>query len=130
MLLSTAISEVNLLAVLVTAIIHTVIGLVWFQPKIFGNKWAALTGASLNPAGKWIPAGLIAHLVMSFVLAIFIILANATTLWEGAVIGAIACIGFMATLETGEALTGMAGGNFDWERLEPWREGGTVARSR
>jgi hypothetical protein len=40
MLLSTTFSNINLLAVLVAGIAHMVTGLIWFQPKIFGNLWA------------------------------------------------------------------------------------------
>ncbi|MEN6572633.1 MAG: DUF1761 domain-containing protein [Anaerolineaceae bacterium] len=106
--LQAVLPELNIWAILVAMLVHTVIGLAWFQKGIFGNAWSALTGASLNPSTKWIPAGLIGHLIMVFVLAIIIRLANATTLLEGALIGAIACIGFMATLEAGELI---------WEKI-------------
>ena len=103
-----ALSSINFLAVLVAALAHTVIGLVWFQTWLFGRKWAELTKASLNPAAKWIPAGLIGHLVMAFVLVIIIKLAHATSFWGGALVGIIVCIGFMATLEIGELI---------WEKI-------------
>ena len=106
--LQAVLPELNVWAILVAALVHTVIGLAWFQKGVFGNTWSKLTGASLNPATKWIPAGLIGHLIMAFVLAIIVRLANATTLLEGALIGAIVCIGFMATLEAGELI---------WEKI-------------
>jgi hypothetical protein len=106
--LQAVLPELNIWAILVAMLVHTVLGLAWFQKGIFGSTWSKLTGASLNPATKWIPAGLIGHLIMAFVLAIIIRLANATTLLEGALIGAIVCIGFMATLEAGELI---------WEKI-------------
>ena len=106
--LQAVLSDLNVWAILVAMLVHTVIGLAWFQKGIFGNAWSALTGASLNPATKWIPAGLIGHLIMAFVLAVIVRLANATTLLEGVLIGTIVCIGFMATLEAGELI---------WEKI-------------
>lgn len=66
------ISDINLLAVLVAWIIHIAMGLVWFQPKLFGNEWSRLTGKEMKPAPKWIIPAFIGHLVMIFVLAILI----------------------------------------------------------
>lgn len=103
-----AISTINLLAVLVAALAHLIIGLVWFQPWLFGLKWVEYTKATLNPAIKWLPAGVIGHLVASFVLAFIIKLTHATTFWGGALVGVIICIGFMATLEAGELI---------WEKI-------------
>lgn len=101
-------STLNYIAIVVAALVHTVIGLVWFQPWFFGKTWSLLTSKSLNPAAKWIPAGLLGHVIMILVLAIFIKLAGAVTFLDGALIGAIACVGFMATLETGELI---------WEKI-------------
>ena len=39
MSLTSAISNVNIWAVLVAAVVHLVLGLIWFQPKLFGNAW-------------------------------------------------------------------------------------------
>jgi hypothetical protein len=102
------VSNINYFAVIVAALVHTVIGLIWFQPWFFGQKWAALTNKSLNPATKWIPAGLLGHVVMILVLAMIINMSGATTFLEGGMIGAIVCVGFMATLETGELI---------WEKI-------------
>ena len=37
-------TDVNLVAVFVSWIIHTASGLLWFQPKLLGNEWSNLTG--------------------------------------------------------------------------------------
>jgi hypothetical protein len=108
MALTTSLSGINLLAVLVAGIVHTVIGLLWFMPKIFGNLWVELTGKEMKPASRWIPAGLIGHQVMAFVLAVIVNLANVTNVIGGIVVGILVCLGFMATLEIGELI---------WEKI-------------
>ena len=106
--LTTSLSGINLWAVLVAGIAHTVIGLVWFMPKLFGNSWVELTGKEMKPASRWIPAGLIGHQVMAFVLAMIINLTNVRNVIGGVLVGILVCLGFMATLEIGELI---------WEKI-------------
>jgi uncharacterized protein DUF1761 len=106
--LTTSLSGINLWAVLVGGIVHTVIGLIWFMPKLFGNSWVQLTGKEMKPANRWIPAGLIGHQVMAFVLALIMNLANVTNMVGGMIVGIVVCLGFMATLEIGELI---------WEKI-------------
>src|SRR5512138_2721130 len=108
MALPTSLSDINLWAVVVAGIVHTVIGLVWFMPKFFGNRWVELTGKEMKPASRWIPAGLIGHQAMAFVLALIVNLANITTVIGGIAVGVLVCLGFMATLEIGELI---------WEKI-------------
>jgi len=108
MSLSDAFSQLNWFAVLVAGIVHLVAGLIWFQPKVFGNQWVTLTGKSMEPAVRWMPAGIIAHLVMSLVLAIFIYLANATDILSGILVAILAWIGFIVPILTGELI---------WEKI-------------
>lgn len=108
MTLTTSLSGINLLAVLVAGIVHTVISLIWFMPKFFGNTWVELTGKELKPANRWIPAGLIGHQMIAFVLALIVNLANVTSAIGGVVVGILVCLGFMATLEIGELI---------WEKI-------------
>jgi len=104
----TGLSGINLWAVLLAGIVRTVIGLLWFMPKLFGNSWVELTGKEMRPANRWIPAGLIGHQVMAFVLAVIVNLANVTNVVGGMVVGISVCLGFMATLEIGELI---------WEKI-------------
>ncbi len=53
-------TDINFYAVFVAWIIHTASGLLWFQPKLFGNEWSKLTGKELKPAKKWIIPDLLA----------------------------------------------------------------------
>jgi hypothetical protein len=108
MALTTSVSDINLWAVLVAGLVHTVIGLIWFMPRIFGNDWVELTGKKMKPATRWIPAGLIGHQVMAFVLALIVSLANVTNVVGGMAVGSLVCLGFMATLEIGELI---------WEKI-------------
>lgn len=106
--LTTVLSNINLLAVLVAGIVHMVIGLIWFMPKIFGNAWAELTGKEMKPAPQWIVAGIIGHQVMALVLAVLVKIANVTNVVGGIIVGILVWIGFMVTLEIGELI---------WEKI-------------
>ncbi|HEX7494382.1 MAG TPA: DUF1761 domain-containing protein [Bacteroidales bacterium] len=104
-------TDINLVAVFVAWIIHTAAGLIWFQPKLFGIEWSRLTGKELKPAKNWIIAGIAGHLVMIFVLVIFIKLASINNGSGGLLIGLLCWIGFIVPLEIGELI---------WERI-PFR---------
>jgi hypothetical protein len=108
MSLATIFSNINLLAVLVAGIVHMATGLIWYQPKFFGNTWANLTRAELKPAPQWLAAGLIGHQVIALVLAIIVTLANATTALGGIAVGGLVWLGFVVTLEIGELI---------WEKI-------------
>lgn len=104
-------TDINFLAVLVVWIIHVVLGLIWFQKRLFGNEWSRLTGKELKPSTRWIGSGLLGHLVMAFVLVILIKLTNSNDGLSGLFIGLLAWIGFIVPLETGELV---------WEKI-PFR---------
>ena len=40
-------TDINLYAVVVAWIIHTASGLLWFQPRLFGNEW-------VFPVSSWV----------------------------------------------------------------------------
>lgn len=103
-----AFTDINLFAVFVAWIIHTVSGLLWFQPKLFGNKWSRLTGKELRPSKKYLIPGLIGHLAMVFVLVIIIKMANIDTGLGGLFVGLLGWTGFVVPLEIGELI---------WERI-------------
>lgn len=103
--------DINLYAVFVAWIIHTASGLLWFQPRLFGNEWSKLTGKELTPAKKWLIPGLVGHLVMVFVLVIIIIMANIGNGMGGLLVGLLGWIGFVVPLEIGELI---------WEKI-PFR---------
>jgi hypothetical protein len=104
-------SDINYLAILVAWIVHIVMGLVWFRPKLFGKEWLRLTGKDLEPAKKWLIPALIGHLLMILVLVILIKLTNSTNGLSGMLIGLLTWIGFIVPMESGELV---------WEKI-PFR---------
>lgn len=104
-------AEINFLAVIAAWIVHTVSGLLWFQPKLFGNEWSKLTGKDLKPASKWLIPGLVGHLAMVLVIVIIIKMADIDNGLGGLVVGILGWIGFVVPLETGELI---------WEKI-PFR---------
>jgi len=109
MTIFTAIQSVNILAIIVAAIIHMLTGLIWYQEKAFGSTWSKLTGKDLSPSKQWLPVGILGHLILVFVLAVIIILATATTIFNGAFIGILVWLGFIVPLEIGELI---------WEKIQ------------
>jgi hypothetical protein len=101
-------ADINFYAVFVAWIVHTMSGLLWFQPKLFGNEWSKLTGEELKPAKKWLIPGFVGHLAMVFVLVIIIKMANIGNGWGGLLVGLLGWIGFVVPLETGELI---------WEKI-------------
>jgi hypothetical protein len=108
MSLTSILSNLNFAAVFVAGIAHMVIGLIWFMPRLFGKQWTELTKQEMKPARKWMATGFIGHMVMATVMAIVVYLANATTIFEGVVVGMLLWIGFVVTLEIGELI---------WEKI-------------
>ena len=51
--------SLNYLAVFLVWVVHVVMGLIWFSPKLFGGEWSKLTGKELKPATQWLIPGLI-----------------------------------------------------------------------
>lgn len=97
-------TQLNLLAVLVSAIAAFVLAFAWYMPPVFGLRWAALTkrytGLSDSDLAANLPmkAGLwfLGFLVNAFALALLINLARTIDLPTGLALGVIAGIGFGA----------------------------------
>ncbi len=104
-------SSINYLAVLVAAVVHMAVGLGWYSRRAFGNAWLALTGQTLDPAVRWMPLAALGHLTIALVLAVLIRFAGGPSLVAGVLIGLLAWVGFVVTLEIGELV---------WEKI-PFR---------
>ena len=92
--------DINLSAVLVSAVAGMVVGAIWYSPLAFAKPWMKLTGrkdmnATEGAAVGYITA-FIGTLLMAYVLARFAAYASATTLTDGALIGLWAWLGFTA----------------------------------
>jgi hypothetical protein len=101
-------SDFNIFAIFAAWLIHVVSGLIWFQPKLFGNEWSRLTGKELKPAPKWILPGCIGHLCMVLVLLMLIKLTGLQSGFGGLLIGLMTWVGFIVPMEIGELI---------WEKI-------------
>lgn len=100
MTIISAIKVLNPIAVSVALISHFFIGIIWYHG--FGKAWVALSGMELKPAVKWLPVGIAAHIIYMSVLAVIINLAEATTVFEGVIIGCMVSIGFIGSIMINE----------------------------
>jgi hypothetical protein len=95
--------DLNTWAIVVSAIVSMVIGTFWYSPMTaIGRSWMRLTGVSQSkPQGaemlKVISAGFLTAITFSTVLAIMLRIANATSVYDGVVIGTIIWVGFIVT---------------------------------
>jgi hypothetical protein len=107
--------DINILAVIVSAISAIVISTIWFSPALFGNMWAKLSGFSESDmaeakakgmAGMWKQylIQIIASIVQMAVLAFFIAISGSMTAFDGAFIGAITWLGFAFTINLTESI--------------------------
>jgi len=101
--------DVNLLPVLVAGVVAYAIGALWYSPVLFGNKWMALMGLKKESMpkegmGKSYAAGFVATLVMSYVLALFILATEMAGWTGGAFVGFWVWLGFVATVTFGSIL--------------------------
>jgi hypothetical protein len=99
--------NVNWLAVLVCGVVHMIIGMIWYNPKVLGSKWMKLSGHKKmggKNMGMTYLVAFIGALLTSFVLAHFIAYIGANTFVLGMQAGFWAWLGFMATAMLGMVL--------------------------
>jgi len=94
--------DVNWIAVIAAAVLHFVLGMIWYSPKVFGGTWIKLTGAKeedMEGAGKaMVGAGVIA-LIIAFVMAKFVGWTGVSTFAGGACLGFWAWLGFIGAIQ-------------------------------
>lgn len=101
---------VNWLAVLVAGIIHFAIGMLWYSPVMFAKTWMELAGVKeMKASAKDMVLSLLGSLVVAYVLAQLVCsnvvcYAGAGSMLNGALLGIMVEIGFIATLLLGEML--------------------------
>jgi hypothetical protein len=90
---------VNWLAVVVAAAVNIALGFAWYSRAVFGNRWAKLAGVNIEQmSGGPSPMyaiTVVAALVAAYVTALFVQGFGASTLVEGALVGALAWVGFI-----------------------------------
>jgi hypothetical protein len=102
--------DINILAVVVGAVLHMVIGFVWYSPAFFGKQWILLMGWNVEtPDGKaewekrqksmsqtWI-FSVLGACILAYALAYFMGMFFVETIPEALQIGFVAWLGFIAT---------------------------------
>jgi hypothetical protein len=101
-------TQINFLAVLVSAIVAFVLAFLWYMPPVFGLRWAALTkqytglsdaelGSNISvKAGLWF----IGFVVNAFALAVLINLTQISDLRGALTLGIVTCLGIGAVVSS------------------------------
>ncbi len=97
--------QVNFLAVGAAALATILIGALWYSRLLFGKLWVKAHGYSeekveqmRKTAGRAFVVSLFCYVVMAFVLAVLVSYAGVSTVLQGAFLGLLVWIGFLATL--------------------------------
>lgn len=89
--------HINWLAVLVVAIINTIIGIFWYSPKVLGDVWAeTLQIRDVKPSILRYIGGFVVALIMSWVLALLANELNLNSITAGAATGFFIWLGLIA----------------------------------
>ncbi len=103
--------DVSFLAVLVAALVSFMVGWLWYSSVLFGPTWMRLNGMTKkSTSGKKkgmmtsMIVGFIAQIVMSWVLAVFIVSTNSVGLMNGMIVAFWTWLGFVATIGLGSVL--------------------------
>jgi hypothetical protein len=92
---------VNGLAVVVAAVVGIIVGFVWYAPQAFGRRWARASGIELPEPGQVQPityvGAIVTAAVTAYVLAVIIRGLGAASLADGAIVGILVWLGFVAT---------------------------------
>lgn len=92
--------QINFTTVLIVAVVGMVVGFLWYFPSVFGKEWARMSKMKLEDMAK----NMIAYVLMFFGLlvmaTVFSYLAdglNIKSAVDGAVMGILLWLGFVAT---------------------------------
>jgi hypothetical protein len=93
--------HINHLAVIVSALILWFLGAAWYSPALFAKPWMAMPGIKKGEGNKnsllaGMISSLICDLVLSFILAHFVVWTGTATFGWGALIGFLCWVGFFA----------------------------------
>ena len=96
----------GLTAAVASVVFSFVFGMVYYHPKVLGTMWAKEAGIKMNNAKSAMMRGtvlsIIGALVLAYVLSMFVVFAGAATPTAGALVGAWAWLGFIATSTLGK----------------------------
>jgi hypothetical protein len=92
--------DVNVVAVLLCAVVNMVVGAVWYSPALFANEWSRLVGRKTEDmrknAGTGYALTTLGALVQAWIMASLIAWALADSVVEGATVGFMLWLGFVA----------------------------------
>ncbi len=100
-------ASINWLAVVAATVVAMVLGFVWFHPAVFGKAWMKEIGKTQEQLGNPGPAYaymIVGALVEAAVLALLVKALAAPGPVDGAVIGLVTAIGFVAPPFLGQAV--------------------------
>ena len=90
--------SLNHWALLVCALFLWFLGALWYSPVLFAKPWIAIVGRKQGETpkgvGKGMAASFIGDLILSLVLAHFVIWSGADSFAWGAFVGFLSCLGF------------------------------------
>ena len=92
--------DINYPAVVVATAVAMALGALWYSPLLFAERWMRAVGKTREQLQGGTDAYVTAVLgwfVAAFVLETVTDWAAATTIFEGAFVGILACLGFVAT---------------------------------
>jgi hypothetical protein len=94
---------VNYWAVLVAALVSMILGMIWYNPKVFGKHWTKLSGVKPKKEmdKKMMLIAFIGNIVMAGILSMFVI---AGDLMIGLKVGFYLWLGFIGTTTLGSVL--------------------------
>ncbi len=95
--------DVNYLAIVLAAVVNMVVGALWYSPVMFGKEWSKLVGRKMEDmrknAGPGYAVTTVGALIQAWILAHIVAWALATTAFEGALVGLMLWIGFVAIIQ-------------------------------
>ena len=96
---------VNYIALLVATVVSYAMGMLWYSPILFGKTWMRLTKVRSMKITLWIfIGGILSAFVLCYVLAFVIQFSGVQTFIDGALIGVLLWLGFVATLSLEKVL--------------------------
>ncbi len=93
--------DLNWLAIVAAAFVPMVVGALWYSPILFARPWMRAVGRSpeeLTGASLGYGLSALMAVVTSYALARIVRWAEVDDLWNGALVGALAWLGFVATI--------------------------------
>lgn len=98
-------TDLNYWAIIVASISNMILGMIWYNPSVFGSAWMRMSGIkmpskeemkNMNMSGYYF-AAFIGALVTGTILAHFISWTGAASIVDGLVLSSIIWVGFIAT---------------------------------